>query len=486
MIILSLMLWTACFLQGQAFISFEQFGAKGNGTDETSIILSAIKEAKDKKLPIRLMGGIYKFSPGSMVDITGIPRIEGNGTIDLSDTGPNKGNNSMTHVFTVNGKKQLLQQGIKIKKGEREVTLKQGLDLSADDILFITSAEPLPNPRRPYNCKGQRVKVKSYNPASGILMITDTFFFDIANAYTWKNTYMPQIEIGKDVRFVTSKMNFVGCLQVVYAKAIISGYYENFALAAISLRSSWGRFDNVKTNLPVTQNNGYSIGISIADMSEGFVTNCNLSGGRHNVSGTGGGLWRKSESGGPGEAAGYPSVLEINGGTYTGIKNVNGISEDNGTIDSHGNVYKMTVKNCIIYGGMNLGADYAFIDNVTVYTDSKRAFNFGSDVQPGSDWGHYRISNSKIIVDKGNIKSVMLTKSDVNEISLSHVSISGLDENSLLADFRYPGPKKLDISELVLTNHGELNKAPRFLINRNSTLVIDDISCIKENEIRKF
>jgi hypothetical protein len=266
----------------------------------------------------------------------------------------------------------------------------------------------------------------------------------------------------------------------------VSGKYKNFALAAISLRSSEGRFEKVRIELPVTSNNGYSIGISVADMSDGCIFNCTINGGRHNVSGTGGGLWRKSESGGMEEGAGYPSVMEVDGGVYTGSKNVNGISEDNGTIDSHGNVYKMTVKNCTIYGGISVGANYAFIDNVTLFTDNKRAFNFGSDVKPGSNWGHCTVSHTSIIVDPGNKKSVLFTKSDVNNITLNDITFKGIDENSLIADFRYPGPKSLCVQDVRYADHDKFIKQPRFLINRSSKLELDEISCLKIEDIRIF
>lgn len=429
--------------QAQEYVTFEQFGAAGNGKDETSIIRQALMHAKDKQLPVKLMGGTYTFSPRSNLDITGIPEINGHGTLDLSNTGPNAGLRSMTHVFTVKGEKQVLQDKIKIVKGRSSIFLTSHLGLNTGDVLFITSAEPLPNIKRKYNCKGQRAIVRSYDQSSGELFITEPFYFDISNAFLWKNTIRPAIEIGQDVKFVTSKMNFLGCLEIIYAEADISGSYANFALAAISLRSSKGYFHNVRSELPVTTNNGYSYGISVADMSDANIENCTLNGGRHTVTGTGGGLWKKSESGGPDEPAGYPASLLINGGTYTGSKNVNGISELNGTIDSHGNVYKIEIRNCVIYGGINLGANYAVVDNITIYTDTKRAFNFGSDVQPGSDWGNYTIKNTVIKVDDGLTKAILLSRSDVNSIRLEKIIFEGLNDNSLVADFRYPAPKKL-------------------------------------------
>jgi hypothetical protein len=470
-----------------SFVTFEQFGAKGKGADETAAIIKALNFAKERKLPIRLSGGIYKFSPTTETDITGIPAIEGTGTIDVSNTGPNAGYNSMTHVFTVRGTKELVKSGIAVKSGQNKIVLGAGYSLKKNDVLFITSSEALPNQRRPYNCRGQRAIVSAYDNNTGALTITDTFYFNINRAFFWKNTFIPEISVGENIKFITSKMNFLGCMQIIYGKANISGEYENFALAAISLRSSEGKFNHVKTQLPVTSNNGYSIGISIADMSYGVVTNCTMNGGRHNISGTGGGIWRKSESGGADEAAGYPSVMEVFGGIYKGTKNVNGISEDNGTVDSHGNVYKMTVRNCTIYGGLNLGADYAFIDNIKLFTDTKRAFNFGSDVLPGSDWGHYTITNSQVVVDTLNKKSIMLAKSDVNEIKLSNVIFEGIDENTLLADFRYPGPKVLKINEVAYEYKNMDSKPLRFLVNRTTDIQIkEELSTLKKEKIKRF
>lgn len=472
--------------RGEEYITFEQFGAKGNGMDETEMILQALMQAKAARLPVKLMGKTYKFSPKSNLDITGIPAITGQGTIDLSQTGPDAGYKSMTHVFTVKGEKQLLQHNLGITKYKSSVFLAPELKLQPGDILFITSAEPLPNRNRKYNCKGQRSIVKSYDRSSGELTITEPFYFDISNAFIWKNTVRPKIEIGEEVTFITGKMNFVGCLEIVYADAVISGSYKNFALAAISLRSSEGYFYNVRSELPITSNNGYSYGISVADMSNANIKNCTLNGGRHTVTGTGGGLWKKSESGGPDEPAGYPATLEINGGTYTGSKHVNGISEDIGTIDSHGNVQRMVIRNCTVYGGINLGANYAEVDSVTIYTDTKRAFNFGSDVQPGSDWGHYTVKNTVIKVNDGTKKSILLTKSDVISIHLQNIIFEGIDDHSLIADFRYPAPKKLEMEQIIWADHDKIPLSPRFLVNKNSRVTLDEISCLKMEDIKKY
>lgn len=464
-------------------ITLEQFGVQGNGKDETGQILQALSYAKEHKLSVVLQDKTYKLSPSSTIDITGIVSIEGKGTFDLSSTGPNAGYKSMTHIFRVKGEKQLIDQQLNVLHGTSILNIKKGLDIKAGDILFLTSAEPLPNQRRAYNCKGQRAIAKRYDPRSGILSIFDTIYLDIAAGCLWKNSVVPAFKIGPDVQFVTSMMNFVGCFEIIYSDANISGSFENFALAAISLRSSKGYFEKVRSQLPVTFNNGYSIGISIADMSDGFVKDCNLSGGRHAVSGTGGGLWRKSESGGPDEPAGYPSTYILDGGTYTGSKNVNGISEDNGTLDSHGNVYKMVIRNCRVYGGLNLGADYAFINNVDVFTDTKRAFNFGSDVKPGSDWGHYYVQNVRITVDSLSRKSVMQMKADINVLVLDDIRFSGVDKNTLLADFRYPGPKLLNLHNMQGISQRSI---PRFLLNKNTVLEISQSPAISNSQIKRF
>lgn len=467
-------------------VTFEQFGAKGNGQDETKAIMNALMHAKTNHLPVKLSGGNYVFSPKTKTDITGIPSITGEGTIDCSNTGANAGYRSMTHLLLVKGEKRLLDSNINVQQGGNTLLLKPGLDCKSGDVLFITSAEPLPNPRRSYNCKGQRAIVSDYDNKTGKLIINGAFYFDIRNGFVWKNTVIPRIEIGGQVKFKTSPMNFLGCLEIIYAEGAVSGSYENFALAAISLRSSKGHFKNVRTDLPITLNNGYSYGISIADMSDGYVENCILNGGRHTVSGTGGGLWNKSESGGKDEPAGYSATLEINGGNYTGTKNVNGISPDIGTIDAHGNVYAITVRNCAVYGGINLGANYATIDSVTIYTDTKRAFNFGSDVEPGSEWGHYNITNSTIICDEQSATSMFITKSDVESIVLRNVALDGISENTLLADFRYPAPKKLKIEHLSFAHHDDIGKPPRFLASRKTSISIDEISCIKAEDIKLF
>lgn len=468
-------------------VTFEQFGVTGGSEDETSKMLVAFEFARKHQLPVRLQGKTYKFSPRVTVDLTGIPALTGKGTFDLSGVGANAGNKAMTFVFNVKGAKSLIQGNISgIVKGKQTVVIQKGINnLTKGDIVFITSAEPLPNERRPYNCKGQRATVSSYNAATGQLTIDKPFFFDIGKAWLWKNDYRPVFSVDSTIRFVTSPMNFLGCFQLVYADARMSGHYEHFALAAISYRSSMGVCKGVYSNLPVTSNNGYSIGISVADLSETSILNCVMKGGRHTVSGTGGGLWRKSESGGSDEPAGYPSDLSINGGTYTGTTNVRDISEDNCTIDSHGNVHSMVVRNCTVYGGFNLGADYATIEHVDIYTDKKRAFNFGSDVKPGSDWGHYLVKHVRIVIDKGNTRPVFYSKSDVAEIHFDRVTIEGNDDNTFLADFRYPPPKKVIVSDMNWPSV-TLSKPPRFLVHRltdlevrNSAMTRQDVKIIQ-------
>lgn len=464
-------------------VTFEEFGAKGAGDDETKEMLAAFAYAKENKLAIKLQGKRYKFSPRSTVDLTGIPAFTGTGTIDLADVGANAGNKSMVFVFDIKGSKALSQGNVTgIVKGKQSVNIQKGLALSAGDIVFITSAEALPNDRRPYNCKGQRARVSTYNQSTGALVVDEPFFYDIGKAWLWKNDYQPSFRVDSAVRFITSPMNFLGCFQLVYANATMSGYYENFALAAISYRSSSGECRNVRSNLPVTSNNGYSIGISIADLSKTIVRDCSMKGGRHTVSGTGGGLWRKSESGGPDESAGYPSDVEIDGGTYYGTNDVRDISEDNCTIDSHGNVHSMKVRNCTVYGGFNLGADYGSVEHVVIYTDKKRAFNFGSDVKPGSPWGHYLVKNVRIIIDKGNTKAILYSKSDVQEIRLDSVMIEGNDDNTLLADFRYPAPKKIVLDNLHW-NSDKISKPPRFLVHSQTDFQVTRSAIMKE-EVR--
>lgn len=459
----------------QEQVTFEQFGAKGNGKDETRIILAALSHAKEKKLPVNLSGGKkYIFSPQQTVDITGIPAINGNGTIDASGAGPNAGNEQMNYLFRVSGKKILVQAGVTgINKGINSVTLKPGLNLSTGDILFITSIEPLPNNKRKYNRKGQRAIVNSYNRNSGVLTIKDSFYFDIEKAYIWKQTEQPVIEIEKGIHFVTSAMNFMSCIELQYAKGKISGSYDNFALAAIFFRSSEGEVENAVINLPVNKNNGYSYGVAVSDMSDVIIKNSTIDGGRHAITGTSGGLWTEDESGGNGkEKLGYPATLIIDGGTYKTTYDINaGLNEHLGTIDSHGSVYKVTIKNCTVYGGISLGADYGEVDNVIIYTNSKRAFNLGSDVSPGSDWGHYNISNTAIkISNDQQQQSLLFGKSDIKELNLSSVTVHGTKMSTVVMDFKDYAPGKFNINKLRIFEISD----PKIWINDKSTLSLEN------------
>lgn len=464
------------------YVNFESFGAKANGEDETSVILKALQYAREKKLPVHLQRNrTYRFSPTQTVDITGIPAFLGEGTIDLSRCGPNAGQPSMNYVFTVSGKKNLLRSGIRIEKGVNKVVLGNGLDLKTGDIIFFTSIEPIANTKRKYNRKGQRAKVRSYEQASGLLTIEDSFYFDIGAASVWKLVNVPDFEVGKQVRFVTSKMNLLTCIQLIYANGKISGHYENFALAAIYFRSSTGIVEEADIKLQLTANNGYSYGVAVSDMSDVLIRNCKVEGGRHAICGTSGGLWRANESGGGSdEKLGYPAKLTINGGVYRTFYDVNaGLNESLGTIDSHGSVYYIRVENCTVYGGISLGAAFGEIKNVQIYPEKKRAFNIGSDVLPGSAWGNYDISDVEILLSGETDKSVLFGKSDVESVKLTDILLKGADANTLLVDFKDYAPKSIQIRGFDMKGGTQ----PKIWVNSKTKLDIQK-SSIDKNAIR--
>lgn len=457
--------------QLQSFITFEQFGALGNGSDETQKLLTALQYARQQKKGVRLSGGkTYKFSPSQPVDITGIPFFDGHGKFDLTGVGETAGNPSIRSVFVVTGKKQLLQSAAHgLRAGSRSLNLNPGLDLAAGNIIFITSTEALPNNKRRYNRRGQRAVVESYNSTSGRLTIKDSFHFTISSAWFWKNTVKPRFQVGDSLSFVTLPMNMLSCFQFVYADAKVSGSYLNFALAAIYFRSSEGEVSNARIELPISSNNGYSYGVAISDMSDVTVRNASITGGRHTVCITSGGLWRANETGGStNEALGYPAIGKIEGGVYKGSY-VDDVNENLGTLDSHGSAYYMFVNNCSIYGPVSLGAMHGLIQNCTIYTDNKRAFNIGSDVEAGSDWGEYIVSNSTIQLDRGNSKSVFFGKAAINQLSISHVKIIGNSETTLIADFKDQPPVRIDIDRLLLAKEV---RSPKLWINSKSRVSI--------------
>lgn len=467
-----------CQKKNDNFITLEDFGVKANGKDETPLILSALQAAKKQKKSIRLLKNkVYIFSPTSTIDITGIPEITGTGTFDLSSTGKNAGNPSMTTVFQVTGEKKLLQvDATGMIKNKNSLKLSPGLNLKEGDILFLTSAEPLENLKRSYYAKGQRVIVKSYSNSTGLLVTSDSFFYSIGQLYVWLNSQVPTITIGSGIGFITSPMNLICCLRMYYARGNISGYYRNFALAAVMFKSSEGMVSDMEAELPVNDNNGYSYCIMAGDMSDVKIKNCTLLGGRHVITGGGGGLWKLEESGGKGNAA-YPSVLYVDGGLYKGSKNVLNINADIATIDAHGVVERMTIKNCTVYGGINLGANFEEVENVIIYSDSKRAFNVGSDVLPGSDWGNYKISNVKIIWDAVNGNSVFKSKSDIRAITLTDVSFENLTDKTLVMDFSNNSPKKLRINKLS----SKLNPQRFIKINKGSDVEITNSTITRKN-----
>jgi hypothetical protein len=261
---------------------------------------------------------------------------------------------------------------------------------------------------------------------------------------------IPEITIGEDISFITSPMNFTTCFRLFYAKGNISGHFKNFAHTSIMFKSSFGNVRNMQADLPVNVNNGYSYCIEVSDMSDVKIYNCSLSGGRHVITSGGGGLWKKEESGGSG-AAGYPSFVFIDGGIYKGTKGVNDINSNNATIDSHGLTETMTIQNALIYGGVNLGANYVTIKNTTIYSDDKRLLNVGSDVVANADWGHYFIQNCTFVADTPNeTGSLILCKGGINSLFLENILLVNLKPNIYLMDGHQFSPKRTVFKNIKL------------------------------------
>lgn len=431
---------------GGVVITPEEFGIKP-GVDETIKLLQMFAAARAKQATIQFTGNkTYVFSPLTTVDITGIRGFAGAATFDLSATGAAVNNKSMTAVFELKGARSFIQNlNGKVTAGSKSIQLNKGLDINAGDILFLTSSENLPNLRRPYYAKGQRLTVATYHKSSGLLELSDTLFYSIQNGCLWKNNYQPQFSVSKQMRFITAPMNFISCFRLLYAHALISGYYKNFALTAVMFKSSGGEVVEMEADLPVTSNNGYSHCIQVGDLSFITIRNCRLTGGRHVISGIGGGLWKKEDCGGQGNV-GYPSVMVVDGGVYRGSSHVQDIGADIGTVDSHGVVEWMIVRNCSIYGGVNLGANHVLIENVKIYCDGKRAFNIGSDVQPGSHWGNYTIRNVEIYPNN-NLYALFISKSDVQAVKLEKVRVIG-SANIPIMDFRSASPHCVEIKRM--------------------------------------
>ncbi|KIC93567.1 hypothetical protein [Flavihumibacter solisilvae] len=441
------LLLVLCWFRASNEITLESFGVKGNGTDETAMILKALAAAREKKLPLRLLGKTYVFSPTQTIDITGIPAFTGKGRFDLSRTGTAIGNKAMKAVFQVSGKIQMVQSGIReIKAGDTQLRLTSGLSLKPGDVMFLTSAEPLANTRRAYYNKGQRLIVKSYEKQTGLLSVAEPVNYSFNSACLWINNLIPEFSVDKDIEFVTAPMNFITCLRIYYAKARISGRYTNFALTAVMFKSSSGTVQEMQAELPVSSNNGYSHCIQVADMSDVAISNCRLSGGRHVISGTAGGLWEQNSCGGNGHA-GYPSRLTIDGGEYKGTFGVADITADIGTLDAHGVVQEMVIRNCTVYGGINLGANRMIVENVTIYPNGKYAFNVGSDVEPGSEWGQYSLQNITVRL-KDTDPAVFSSKADIMRLTIRGMKVEGFGRNNLLIDFRKQAPKEVDVSDL--------------------------------------
>lgn len=443
----------------------EQFGAKGNGADDTVPLMQMIAAARKSRGYIYIPAQkTYVFNPVQTVNLSGIRGFRGDGMIDLSKAGKTT---ALKSVFLVRGEKELIAGPLHLQKGTTELSISGSEKIKAGDVLFITSAEPLPNPNRPYYCKGQRMVVKEMR--DGKLHFAEPCWFNIEKAYIWRNSVVPSFGISGNLRFVTAPMSFLVCFSFFFCDVRVQGgYFKNFALSALMFKSSSGTVEKMKAELPVTDNNGYSYCIQVADMSDVTIRDCTLSGGRHVVSGGGGGLWEQEESGGKGHA-GYPSVFRIEGGTYEGTKKALNINADNATIDSHGVVYFMSVKNCTVKGGFNLGADTAVVEGCTIEVWGKRAFNIGSDVLPGSNWGRYMISDCRIIGEGVGEEPFLKGKADVALVQLKQVTVEGKGNKAAFIDFSRYSPARLVLEEVRISG---LPRQRNMLLGKNTRIFL--------------
>lgn len=380
----------------------------GGTSDDTTVLTTAIAAAQGKYLRVT---GTLLLPTTASIDLTGILGIIGEGTLDFS-------NSTATNAMIANGSKTAIASGISIAAGAKTATVTAGLSLKVGDPILITSAVASPNPSRASYMQGQRVYVSSYSGTSLTFEPASEFAYT-TSAYVWQPTEN-KLTIGPDItiqgptgsnrtgfRLTLCDFAFHGTMRQFRATNIL-GY-------ASRLRITGKILDTGYVGTPG------SYGVMAADLSDMDVVGATIIGAWHAVAAGGEGFWNQDESGGSTAAASYPSSYRVTGGLYVSSPGV--ISVSAYAIDAHGITLHQQITGALIYGGVNIAAKYASVDNCQIFHDDSDGISFGSDYSVSTGWGYVSISNTSIVSERatGTDRAAIVGGGTFTELRLNNV-----------------------------------------------------------------
>ena len=360
------------------------FGALSDGTDRTSEFNNAVAVAKSTGASIEVAPGTLKISPTSTIDLSGVPSIIGNATIDVS--GATAGT-----IFSVTGSRTLIASGLALSEGQSSFTVNTGLSIERGDTIVVTSVEALPNPARTYYFKGSRVVAETYDPGTGALVVYPGVDFSYTSAYVWliRET---QLVVGNGIAIIGLEGGTQTGIEVKYGKASIHGTLKHFGATGIRYITSSGVITGSIADT-VYSGTGTSYGVSINDLSNVHINGATILAARHAVA-AGGGTWDEGDSGGTaGNSAAYPSSYTINGGHY----GTNGTLGQSYAIDAHGVVNSITINGALIDGGLSIAARDSLVTNSTiVFSQASVGGLYVGSEAASTSWGRLVFSNNVI------------------------------------------------------------------------------------------
>lgn len=378
-------------------IHTDHFGVDSSGSETKAKFRHVVKAARRGGYSIRTPDGTIKLDLQRPLDFgvdsgngwPGCAGITGRATFDLSG-----GHDGPTGaLFRAKGSITQLDTGISVTKGDDQLSLSTGHGLKRGDVLLIVSDEDLPNKARSYYYKGTRLQVDDYDSGTGTTDVYPNVDFDYDGAAN--SVYVYKVEetlfkIGGQVTFEGVQDGQQRCLELYYTRFDISGSFRHFGERAIAAVTSAGRFSGYIRDTHYS-GTSTSYGFSYADLSDVHVVGAEVWGGRHGITGIGGGFHDLSLVGGASSSeAGYPSRVTVNGGTY-GCYGPDAV----GGIDSHGLIKEMVVSGATVYDGITLNADKVVVDGCNIYFHNWHGLYIGSGVQSQS-WGTVRVSDSTV------------------------------------------------------------------------------------------
>lgn len=460
--------------QAKYIINVKDYGAKGDGTTvDTTAFKTAILAARATGKDLYIPSGNYNLPFTQTVELAGIPRFYGgNATLNFSNMTKLNGvpidsvtypANTSNAVFTNTGTITFIQSGVQMTKDSVGVKLSPGANVSPGDVLFFTSLTPSPFPQFSSYYSGQRAIVDSFNTSTGMCYLHEKVWYNIPNAYVWKNSYAPNIDFGDGCTFLAKQYNTIIGINAINSSLNAAGIYKFWGKSAISYTNSTGTATvNISENYRPGNGNGY--GVTVSDLSNATVLNSYIKGGRSCVASGGGDYWNANQSGGSSGSAAYPCTINVIGGTLAPNQR-----EGYAAIDAHGITRSMFISgNVIMYAPIYSQAENVIANGFTIYANGYSAINVQSK---DSTVGVYNFSNFSIYSKAIGVPGAIAVNGGMYSLSMSNGDIVDSSSNGV-ATVIFPYTK-LVLSNLRIT---EKMGTPFYLNLYNNNVVIDNFN----------